>query len=87
MDIEFGLHDDVRCDVIRGKGNKIIQNRDVGWLGEMWGWAATQVNFLFFLFFHLFSYLLSYFQTSNSISSEVLKSRPYLNAQTNTNMK
>jgi hypothetical protein len=28
------LHDDVSCDVIRGKGNKIIQNRDVGWLGE-----------------------------------------------------
>jgi hypothetical protein len=49
------------------------------WAG--WGWAATQVNL------PLFSYLLSYFQFSNSISSEVLKSRPYLNAQTNTNIK
>jgi hypothetical protein len=54
MEIEFGLHDDVRCDVICGKGNKIIQNRDVGWLGGMWGWAATQVNLPFFIFFIYF---------------------------------
>jgi hypothetical protein len=47
------LHDDVMCDVMRGKGNKKIQNRDVGWLGV--GCNASESSPFIFLSSILFS--------------------------------